>query len=138
MAKKLPLGIELAKGFTRMVIVIGPWAIKMPLLPLLQKKIASSRYRWWRRWFWGVEGNRTEARVWKESQGQAHDLCPVLWSGFWGLILVMPRCQILTDEQWELEDLNNEVAFSFYTDNQPYNFGYLDGRVVQVDYAGPY
>lgn len=118
MARRLPFGMTASRGYTRLVLCVGPWAVKIP-------RIRRPRI--------GLECNREEIRVSRET---ALGICPVLWSGLWGAVVVMPRCRILTHEEWQSEGLDSEAAEMFYDDSKPDNFGYYRGAVVLVDYGG--
>jgi len=69
-------------GATRLVILIGEFAIKLP------KPTALARF--WR----GCRGNSIEERE------HFPELCPVLWCIPFGLALVMPRARMMTDPEF--------------------------------------
>ena len=106
------------KVSTRLVIVIGHYAIKIPLDK--------------RGWLQGIN----EAYLWRKYKDQAK-LVPVVWSGF-GVVVQrrayplkefkMKYAEILKREIWELNvtycDLHN-----------PKNWGVYKGNVVLLDYG---
>jgi hypothetical protein len=112
-------------GLTRTVILIGPFAIKVPTfrygLPM---------------WCRGVLANQSE-REWSSVDG----VNPVLWS-LWSLVNVYRRAQPVGPE-WvgRKHDRYDATRYDALTpgfmpagDRQPGNLGIVRGRVVWVDY----
>lgn len=119
------------QGVTRIVILYKHWAIKIP----------NFLYQW-NHFLWGLLSNMEEGLTWKIANMpdselyQYRDLiCPVVWSSWGGWISIMKRVdRILTDEEYlelDLELYNNIHS----DDNKADNFGWLDGRIVKIDYA---
>jgi hypothetical protein len=108
-------------GVTRTVLLIGKWAIKIPSLRgscLGRKEIIGGFCR-------GVLANDSE-REWSGTPG----VCPVLWS-FGGLVNIYPRCEPVA----ETENIDYDaIGFIGPTDRKPENLGWLNGRMVWVDY----
>src|SRR2546426_12273435 len=76
---------KLALGSQRAVVVCCSIAIKFPRLRRLRA---------------GTGANREEARIWREGwQRRYRELCPVLARPLWGLALVMPAVQIMSDDE---------------------------------------
>lgn len=102
-------------GITRVVILIGRWAIKIPRV----------NYGWGK-FVEGIENNRSERKYWKESK--SNEVCPTLFS-LWGLLNIMPRVRVCeTKEEIECIPLDD------WLDRKPDNLGYLNGKVVWIDY----
>lgn len=115
--------IDADRGCTRLVLLVGPWAVKVPNV-----------LRGWRDAVWGLLGNMQEAAF---SAAGWPELCPVLWRVPGGFLVVMPRARIMTDEEFAAFDA---AAFcdarGVPAQNKPTSFGFLpDGRVVCVDYG---
>jgi hypothetical protein len=112
----------ITKGCTRLVVLIGPWAFKLPRFDL-----------GWKMGLHGLLANMQE-----------HDFaptdplaCPVSFYLPGGWLSVMPRCIPLTDEEWD--DVQHRCPGSFLPIPVEYrkrdSFGTLNGRVVAVDYG---
>ena len=122
--------IRLRRGTTRFVVVIGRFAIKVP-----RNRI-------------GLRCNRHEATLWRLNRANAarrDNLCPVLWSLFAGLILVMTAADPLapglspTDEWadfWDYDPSKGEID-EWPGEFKPEDWGLINGRRVLVDYAAP-
>jgi hypothetical protein len=129
-------------GITRTVYLVGDIAIK----------VANGRYTW-QHWLKGLIANLKERERHTYNLPQ---LCPVLWSDPWGVVVVQRRAATLTDEQharlfgaeapepgggWYYMEFFDTPEFKekfgnwIPTENKPDSFGYLDGRLVAVDYA---
>jgi hypothetical protein len=113
--------IEKHFGITRVVILVGPYAIKLP--------------QWnygWDKFLHGLLANMQEV-VW--GRGYDDRLCPVVWWIPGGWMTVMQRVDhVLTNE--------NEIDYSVFQDgipsgdDKPDNYGMLNGRIVKIDYGG--
>jgi hypothetical protein len=110
-------------GVTRHVVLLGTWAVKVPAL-------------WsWRLFLCGLLANMQErsfsACGWPE-------LCPVVWSAPGGWLLVMRRVRVMTDDEFEQFDAKtfceNETRI-IPAEHKSNSFGWLDGRVVAIDYG---
>jgi hypothetical protein len=110
-------------GVMRHVLLIGHWAIKVPAL-------------WsWKLFLCGLLANMQErsfaATGWPE-------LCPVVWSIPGGWLIVMRRARMMTDAEFSAFDAK---AFCENEDRiipaelKSNSFGWLEGRVVAVDYG---
>lgn len=121
-------------GVTRMVVLFGQWAIKLPTVMY-----------GWKFFLYGFLANMQE-RDWA---GFDDRLCPILYTAPGGLFVVMPRCQILTDDEFveHVHDdwarmLDKETGFPLpYSADLPVelktcSFGWLNGKIVAVDYGG--
>lgn len=108
------------EGCYRIVFLIGKYAIKIP----------NFRYEW-RHFIYGIYSNIQEYNGWTYTKNPL--LCPVIWKSFGCFIIVMKRCDpissaVLIDyEKWE------EIGFG--GDDKHDNYGYLNGRIVKLDYS---
>jgi len=93
----------------------------------------------WDRGAIGFRANLNESSIWVASPSD--DLCPVLWTGLFGFLIVMPKVSPLTEsESIRLADdyVSEGGAWSqrLSGDTKPKNYGILNGRRVGVDYEG--
>ena len=115
------------QGITRIVFVFHFFVVKIPnifnylhcIKGLLANIQETNTYRW----------NSGKYYTWKCSL-----LCPVFWASWGGWIIVMKRARVLTKEEFESADtrLHRE---HFYGDDKFNNYGYIDNRVVKIDYG---
>lgn len=121
-------------GVTRTVILTKRWAIKLPCLVY-----------GWKFFLYGFLANMQEA-AWS---GIDERLCPVRIALPGGLLVVMPRCERLTDEEFIAEviphwgqQVDSETGLPlptsvlFPVEMKTCSFGRLNGRIVAVDYGG--
>jgi hypothetical protein len=115
------------RGVTRLVILTRHHAIKIP------------RFWWygrfrWETFLWGLLANMQERRI---AAGNIPEVCPVRWSIPGGWLLVMPRCAPLEREMTaeEYEAFVDHPGYRVPAENKPDSFGYLNGRLVAVDYG---
>jgi len=106
--------MEFHSGQTRMVMLLGRWALKIPHLS-----------NGWKFFLLGMLANENE-RLWS---GYDERLCPVLWCTPFGLLLCMRRA-----EPW-MSDEPPEMPGLPFLDLQPTNFGTLNGKAVSIDYG---
>ena len=116
-----PAPFAVRSGCTRLVLLVGPWAVKLPHF-----------LRGWRDGLYGLCGNMNEA----ERSG-APAACPVLWRIPGGFLLVMRRADALADEEFACLDAPSLCDPQLTsTERTRDSFGRLpDGRVVVVDYG---
>jgi hypothetical protein len=118
-----PALFAIRRGCTRLVLLVGPWAVKLPHF-----------LRGWRDGLYGLCGNMNEA----ERSG-APAACPVLWHIPGGFLLIMRRADALDDEEFAGLDapaLCDPHPALRSAENTASSFGRLpDGRVVCVDYG---
>lgn len=113
-------------GATRWVLLFGNYAVKFP------------RPTHYRNFLQGILGNDQELE-WSRAFNGTRKLCPVLWCGPLRLILVMPRCAPMTDEdfplgmdEWRLIAPNVRIPVEMKASS----FGRMtDGRMVAIDYG---
>ena len=106
--------MQFRSGQTRMVLLLGRWALKVPHLG-----------NGWKFFLLGMLANENE-RLWN---GYDDRLCPVLWCAPLGLLLCMRRA-----EPWNEKEPPDMPGLPFL-DHQPTNFGILNGKTVSIDYG---
>lgn len=117
---------RLAYGVTRTVLLVGNLAIKVP------------SFGEWRLFLLGLLANMQERNF---SNLGWPELCPVLFSVPGGWLVVMRRAQILTDAEWSAiseEDITafiNKPNYSVPAELKSDSFGWLNGKLVAVDYG---
>jgi hypothetical protein len=109
------------RGATREVFLMGKLAIKIP------------SFRSYKLFLRGLLCNLQERFWWKETHDKR--LCPVLFSDWFGLLVVMPRVTIL----WDFTDKQAEVVWEYFEglprESKPNNFGFHNGDYLLVDYG---
>jgi hypothetical protein len=114
-------------GNWREVILIGPYAVK---IPRNERSDAARCLNRWELEMW---------TVWRQEFGWPH-LCPVVWGDPDGHILVMQRAKqdVTFDEIRAFEDawLDSQLAHLPSAEPKPEDWGHLaDGRLVVCDYG---
>jgi hypothetical protein len=115
-------------GATRIVILTENYAFKIP-----------NFLDGYRLFLHGLLANLQEVK-WSAfiSKTSYYELCPVLWSIPFGLLVVMPRVDLMTEEEFEKFDAEkfcDKPAYSIPVEHKPNSFGWLDGRIVAIDYG---
>lgn len=105
-----------AHGGSRSVLLISRYALKFP------------SFISWRQFLWGLLSNMAEGQ--KERKEY---LCPTLYSNRLGLLNIMPRCEPVPDE-FDMSKVDPELYRSLGFDTKPDSLGYLDGKIVGLDY----
>lgn len=116
-------GVRCRWGATRVVFLVGRYAVKLP------------RPTAWRTFLNGLLANMQEREF---SRTGWPELCPVIWSVPGGWLLVMPRCQPMSDAEWcdfEPESFTENAEYHIPVEPKQDSFGLLAGRVVAVDYG---
>lgn len=111
-------------GVTRMVILVGPWAVKLPRL----------NYGW-AAFLRGLLCNIQESEFGRLGWP---GFCPVRFALPGGWLIVMPRAQVMTDEEFAAFDFHTFVNRGEYVipaEEKPDSFGWLNGQVVAIDYG---
>jgi hypothetical protein len=121
---------ELKKGSTRSVILLWKWAVKIPTL------------KTWKLFLQGLLANMQEVEF---SAAGWPELCPVVFSLPGGFVTVMRRANPLTEEEWleittgedkdHIEDLIRKEEYEVPIEEKIDSFGWLDGKLVAVDYG---
>ena len=110
-------------GATRTVLLIGPYAVKVPSLRHGTRNFLT-----------GMLANMQEATFAKAGWPV---VCPVLFSLPVGLVVILPRCAPVESEPdvewWQTFTIkpDYEVPVEWKRDS----LGVLDGRIVAVDYG---
>ncbi|WP_376956426.1 hypothetical protein ABNQ39_00270 (plasmid) [Azospirillum sp. A26] len=110
-------------GATRLVLFIGGYVVKLP-----------SPHSW-RTFLWGLLGNMQERQF---SRCGWDGLCPVIFALPGGFLNVMPRARPMTREEWfsfDPEQFTNRQDYIIPAEHKMDSFGWLDGRVVAIDYG---
>jgi hypothetical protein len=110
-------------GCTRIVILTKQYAIKVPNVcdyrMFLNGLLANLTESLWRRW-------------------PCAECCPVLFALPFGLMVVMPRVRLMTDAEFldfDYEGFTRKESYSIAVENKSNSFGWLDGKVVAIDYG---
>lgn len=120
------------KGYSRFVLLIGPYAIKVPYFRWGWFKVVSAVYM-----------NLKEVQIYNYVARQHPEhlryLCPVVRPLLGGLLLVMRRAETGLCEQ----DISTVYrlrirAARLHADDKCENYGRIDGRIVKLDYADCY
>lgn len=110
-------------GVTRHVLLVGPWAVKVPAL-------------WsWKLFLCGLLANMQERSF--ASTGWP-ELCPVVASIPGGWLVVMRRARVMTDaefDQFDAKAFCEKGSHIIPAEAKANSFGWLRGRVVAVDYG---
>src|ERR1700676_3347465 len=118
--------MKIKRGTTRITILTGKFAIKIPILNRSLKHFVK-----------GWLGNVDERDIWKQSKNNKH--CPVYFS-FFGLFNIMPKAK-----QFENEQFDKQWILNFFKDVDIHvdvcsgwkNFGFINDvkNIVILDYA---
>jgi hypothetical protein len=124
--------VRLVRGICRLVILVGPYAIKVPTTRPYGARAPGDRLHWWCRGYLANRSERDWSR-WEEATG----IAPVLHSWLGGVIQVYPRCEPVTDLSWMTAPRETYMAISPVMrtgDCKEDNIGVLDGNIVWLDY----
>jgi hypothetical protein len=114
-------GFRRHEGTTRVVFLIGKYAIKLPAL------------RSWKLFLRGILANLDENLWYKSSPAEWKlKMCPVVFS-FVGFILIARRARPIPYHIYE--DLDLKQYEPLPVDPKQSNFGWYDHRIVLIDYA---
>jgi len=119
--------MQIKKGTTRIVFLIGKYAIKFPRI---HHKYPGHRYKMFLR---GLLANIDENFWWKSTY-KRDKLCPVKFKSPLGFFLVMDRAIPLKESEYNKEQFEKDF-FGLPLDNKIVNFGKIDNRIVLIDYA---
>lgn len=121
--------LKIAQGVTRIVLILPDRVIKFP-----------NPFNGWIPFLQGFVSNHIEGTTWVGEQllgdqGDCHKLCPIMAFSFNGFWLVMKRARTLP-EGTDLKDLEGlENLGDITEDLHAANLGYLDDRLVVIDYG---
>lgn len=122
--------MEIHKGTTRTVFLIGNYAIK------IARFWSEFNERKLKTFLKGLLANIDEYYWWNLSYKQEL-LCPVLCKSPLGLILIMKRTQKLRQDEYNRIKFT-ELYKGLPLDNQICNFGKLNDKIVLIDYANTF
>lgn len=122
--------LKIRKGVTRVVILIGKFAIKFP------RGYHSSRTKDPLSWKWFLRGllANIDEKFWWDCTLQKDKLCKIRIAGPLGLFLIMDRAEPLLETEYDKEFFEKEFKY-LPLDNKICNFGKINDRIVLVDYA---
>lgn len=133
-------------GSTRIVFLVADRAIKIP-------NVLYS----WHNFLSGLMANIQEVQTYRYNLIDRKEeverlLCPILWASWGGWIVVMKRADMerhlseirnlepVSDFIGDFIDWQNEfykawILAGFGGDDQPLNYGYIEDRLVKIDYG---
>lgn len=115
--------MKITSGSTRIVVLVGSVAIKIP------------RFLSWQTFLWGLLANMQERTF---SKAKWAELCPVLLADPLGFLVVMKRASPLSEEEFLLLDYQAFKEKSDYVipvEHKRSSFGSLNGAIVEIDYG---
>ena len=115
--------VRCLRGATRIVLLVGGYAVKVPLPQT------------WRTFLNGLLANMQEREF---SRTGWPELCPVVGSLPGGWLVVMRRTEPLTCYEYNVFDTREFIERSdgvIPVEEKQDSFGWLDGRIVAVDYG---
>lgn len=122
--------MKIKNGCTRMVFLIGEYAIKIPQI----------KYGWIL-FLKGLLCNKQESQLGKMGDKR---MAPVLWASWGGWILVMPRCKELSSGDFgkirrldyhPITEIPYRGNFKIPVEFKKDSFGWLSGNIVAIDYG---
>lgn len=120
--KRLMMFLGVKFGTTRMVFLLGKYAIKIP------------KINTWKFFIKGILANLDEKMWYSHSpENWQKKMTPSLYCLFGGLILIAYKAKEITEEQYNQIDKKYYDPLPF--DNKIENFGEFENRIVLVDYA---
>lgn len=122
--------MEIHKGTTRTVFLIGNYAIK------IARFWSEFNKRKWKTFLKGLLANIDE-HYWWNLPHKKELLCPVLYKSPLGLILIMKRTHKLRQDEYNRIKFT-ELYKGLPLDNQISNFGKLNNKIVLIDYANTF
>jgi hypothetical protein len=114
---------RIAYGCTRTVWLIFDVAVKFP------------SFVEWRLFLLGLLANMQETMF---SRSGWPELCPVIFGMPGGFFIIMKRARMMNRQEFDSVDLKSWVDRGEYTipaEIKMDSFGYIDGRMVAVDYG---
>lgn len=116
---------SMKKGTTRVVYLIGGYAIKIP------------RINRWKSFLRGILANMDERMWYKHSPVDwKNKMCPSLLCLFGGFILICKRATPITQTIWDNGTIKKEDFYPIPMDYKAINFGWYKSEIVLIDYAG--
>lgn len=118
--------LEIKRGISRVVFLVGPWAVKVPTT----RPYGARADRLWA-WTRGYQANYSELR-WKGTQG----VCPVLWH-LGNILVCYRRARPVAEHEVPAQDdpwWNTVAPILPFADRKASNLGRVDGALVWVDF----
>ncbi len=122
--------MEIRYGTTRVVFLIGEYAIKIPC------------YHHWDKFLKGLLGNMCEAFNYSRAKEDDDPIfCPIVFSCWGGWFLVMRRAERITMDEYIKYAIdtnffeNMEASFRCYTEKKPDSLGWYRGELRVIDYG---
>lgn len=122
--------MKVKKGITRIIFIFQNYVIKLP----------NFTYSW-NLFLTGLLANLNERNCWKYNVDNEL-LCPIIWMSIGGWILVMKKVDVKKHiEERKLDNINHFdyyikwINSGFGGDDKPDNYGYLNEKLVKIDYA---
>lgn len=120
--------MRIEKGSTRIVFIFNKLVIKMPNL-LVQ----------YDHFLYGLLANINERKM----SGKHKDLAKVFYGNKFGFILIMEKAEVISNDiNWDkFKDSlfkiyqNDELREFMLSDYKPSNWGYIQNRLVKIDYG---
>lgn len=112
-------------GCTRIVFLTKHYALKVP-----------NFLDGWKLFLNGLLANLQESNFWQN--GGYYELCPIRYATWGGWLVIMRKAQVLTDEEFLAMDIDaflNKEHYVIPAEKKANSFGWLDGRVVAIDYG---
>ncbi len=120
------------QGCSRIVIELDKYVIKIP-----------NFLNGWRKFLKGLIHNLNECDLYSSKIFDNY-LCPIIYSMWGGWLNIMPKCKILTDDEF-LEfnyadfikggQLLPRGEWILPVENKSNSFGWLNNQIVAIDYA---
>jgi hypothetical protein len=122
--------MRIRRGITRTVLLTRRYAIKVPSF----RGHCEGGFRGRLYGFaCGILANASE-RQWHTYEGWDGGVAPVLRSWLGGLVQVYPRCEPLPVNERDEYDGELPTLDPDPGDDKPDNYGFLNGRIVRLDY----
>lgn len=122
--------MRICKGESRLVFLIGKWAIKIP------------RLNSWRLFLYGLLGNIHEYKWTKDVEPEVKPfLCPIIFYTPGGFLSIMPRCEQshnlynLFYQSYKYKSVCTVKLLSDIVEDKDSSVGIYNGRVVAIDYG---
>lgn len=114
-------------GITRIVILFGSYAIKIPNFTNCHDHFLKGCCA-----NWSERGLTILSKKWKDSHHLKDKIAPTIFCSWFGLVSIQVRVEPL---QFHLTEEQREDFKCLTTDIKKENFGYLNGKMVCIDYA---
>ncbi len=119
-------------GCTRIVFLVGRFAIKVPQLWACDGKLS------WSQFLHGLLANMQEVTF---SRARWPELCPVKFHVPGGFLVIMPRCEVMPETEQAILAIQavmtgaERKGYIIPAEGKANSWGTLDGRMVALDYG---